>query len=81
MEGAREGDSGGTGVGGIRAALRKDRGICKAGGDGSTTVGDPERRKVVAGLYRYVRSDAKDLWVSRVLKIGVLDYHLSRNVQ
>ena len=45
MEGAREGGSERAGSNGIRAALGKDRGSDKAGGDGSTTVGDPERRK------------------------------------
>ena len=46
MEEAREGGSGRAGSGGIRAALRKNRGSDKAGGDGSTAVGDPEREKV-----------------------------------
>ena len=52
MEEAREGDSGGTGPGGIRAALRKDRGSDKADGGGITTVGDLERRNAdIAGIY------------------------------
>ena len=52
MEGAREGDSGRTGSGRIRAALRKDRENNKACGGGNTVVGDLERRKVgVAGIY------------------------------
>ena len=51
MKGAREGGSGRAGSRIIRAALGKDRGSGKAGGDGSAAVGDPERRKVgVAGL-------------------------------
>ena len=52
MAGARDGGGGGIGAGGIRATFGKDRGSDKAGGDGSTTVGDPERRKVgVTGVY------------------------------
>ena len=42
---------GGTGSRGIRAALRKDRESDKAGGDGGTAMGDPEKREVgVAGI-------------------------------
>ena len=43
MEIARKRGSGGTETGGIRASLGEDRGSNEAGGDGSTTMGDPER--------------------------------------
>ena len=35
-----------TGSGGMRAALRKEKGSDNASGDGSTAMGDPEKREL-----------------------------------
>ena len=68
MEEAREGGSGRAGSRGIRAALPKDRGSDKAGGDGNTAVGDQDRRKVGGAGIHGVREIeyGRPLWVSRI---------------
>lgn len=45
----------GTGSGGIRAALRKDRGDDKAGEYGNTAVGGPEKNEVGVARIQGVR--------------------------
>ena len=55
MDGAREGGIGRAGSRAICATLGKDRGSDTAGGDGSTTVGDPETRKVGVAAIHGVR--------------------------
>ena len=69
MEGLREWGSGRAGSRGICATLGKDRGSDKSGGDGSTTVGDPPRRKVgVVGIHGVREIDMKDpFWVLKIL--------------
>lgn len=52
MEIAGKGSSGGTGTGGVRAALGKDMRSNESGGDWSPIVDDPRAREVgVAGVY------------------------------
>ena len=65
MEGAREGGSGRAGSRGTRAALRMRRGSDKAGDDGNTDVGNPERGKVgVAGIHgvREIENGRPPFW-------------------
>ena len=61
----------GTGSGGMRAALRKDKGRDKASGDRSTAMGHPEKREMDVTIIKgRVRSTMEyPLWVSRVLLI------------
>ena len=52
VEIARKESSGGTDAGGNRAVLGEDRGRKEAGGDGSSTISDPERGEMgVPGVH------------------------------
>ena len=60
MEIARKRGSGGTETGGIRASLGEDRGSNEAGGDGSTTMGDPERGEMSVACLLYTSPSPRD---------------------